>query len=39
MFQPDRYGDQWAPVLIAWTDESVITDLAGDVAGVGGAPG
>jgi hypothetical protein len=20
VFQPDRYGDRWAPVLIAWTD-------------------
>jgi hypothetical protein len=20
MFQPDRYGDRWAPVLIAWAD-------------------
>jgi len=36
-FQPDRYGDQWAPVLIAWTDATTVPDLAGDVAGVGGS--
>jgi hypothetical protein len=37
LYQPDRYGDEWAPVLIAWTDETVIADLAGDVGGVGGS--
>jgi hypothetical protein len=37
LYQPDRYGDDWAPVLIAWTDETVIPDLAGDVSGVGGS--
>lgn len=36
-YQPDRYGNQWAPVLIAWTDETVMTDLAGNVAGLGGS--
>lgn len=33
----DRYGDPWAPVLVAWTEPSVIPDLAGDVAGIGGS--
>jgi hypothetical protein len=28
-YRPDLYGDQWAPVLIAWTDETVIAELAG----------
>lgn len=35
-FQPDRYGDRWAPVLLAFSDETVVPDLAGDVVGVGG---
>jgi hypothetical protein len=35
-FQPDRYGDRWAPVLIAWSDPAESPLLTGDVAGVGG---
>ncbi len=41
---PDRgaqlaaYGDDaWAPVLIAWTDERAIPDLAGDTVGLAGS--
>lgn len=37
LYDPDRYGDRWAPVLIAWTDASVIPDLEGDTAGIGGS--
>jgi hypothetical protein len=36
-FQPDRYGDRWAPVLIAWTDPTEVPGLAGDVAGRAGS--
>lgn len=36
-FQPDRYGDRWAPVLVVWSDPGEVSDLAGDVAGVGGS--
>ncbi len=36
-FQPERYGDKWAPVLIAWTNPAAIPDLAGSIAGVGGS--
>ena len=36
-FQPDRYGDRWAPVLVAWSDPGEVADLEGDVAGVGGS--
>ncbi|HEX5018946.1 MAG TPA: matrixin family metalloprotease [Actinomycetes bacterium] len=32
-YQPDRYGDQWAPVLIAWSDPLEYPDLAGSVIG------
>ncbi len=37
IIQPDRYGDGWAPVLIAWSDEGELPELAGAVAGVGGS--
>lgn len=36
-FQPDRYGNRWAPVLIAWSDPNELTALDGPVAGVGGS--
>jgi Matrixin len=36
-FQPERYGDRWAPVLIAWSDEAEMPLLAGDIAGTGGS--
>lgn len=35
-FQPDRYGDRWAPVLIAWTTPQQIQALAGQTIGLGG---
>jgi hypothetical protein len=37
-YQPSRYGDEWAPVLIAWSRPSE-TDLlpGGDVIGEGGS--
>lgn len=35
-FQPDRYGDRWAPVLVAWSDAEEVPDLEG-YAGLGGA--
>lgn len=37
LIQPERYGDVWAPVLIAWSDETVLPELAGEVAGLGGS--
>ncbi len=36
-FQPERYGDRWAPVLVAWSDATEVPDLAGDTAGLGGS--
>lgn len=36
-FQPDRYGDRWAPVLVAWSDPEEVPDLGGDIAGTGGS--
>ena len=36
-FQPDRYGDRWAPVLVAWETEAENPDLAGDIVGRAGS--
>jgi hypothetical protein len=33
-FQPGRYGDRWAPVLVGFADAATVPDLTGDVAGV-----
>lgn len=38
-YQPDRYGNVWAPVLISWGTEAETPDLAGNVAGFGGPSG
>lgn len=36
--QVAQYGDdRWAPVLIAWTDDTTIPDLAGDTVGLAGS--
>lgn len=36
-YQPDRYGNRWAPVLIAWSTPAESPHLEGKVAGVGGS--
>lgn len=36
-YQPARYGDRWAPVLIAWTNPTEIPELKGRVEGIGGS--
>ena len=36
-YQPDRYGERWAPVLISWSDPGQTPELAGDVAGRAGS--
>jgi hypothetical protein len=38
-YQPDRYGDRWAPVLVAWATSGEVADFAGDVAGEAGPMG
>lgn len=35
-FQEDRYGNRWAPVLVAWATQSEQPGLAGYIAGLGG---
>jgi hypothetical protein len=36
-FQPDRYVDRWAPLLIAWSDQAESKELGEDVVGTGGS--
>lgn len=36
-FQPDRYGDRWAPILIAWVTTAENPDFAASVAGEAGS--
>ena len=35
-YQPDRYDDRWAPVLISWETQNTVPDIAGYIAGLGG---
>ena len=34
-----RYGDQWSPVLVAWTEPTMAPELRGAIAGVAGPAG
>lgn len=36
-YQPDSYGDRWAPLLIAWTTPDAAPQLKGKVIGTGGS--
>lgn len=36
-YQRDRYGDRWAPLLIAWTTPDAAPQLEGEVIGAGGS--
>lgn len=35
-YLPNRYGDRWAPVLIAWATKAEVPDFETDVAGLAG---
>lgn len=35
-YQPDRYGERWAPLLISWDTAAEVPEFGGDVAGFGG---
>jgi hypothetical protein len=37
LFQPERYGEGFAPVIIGWSNEATTPDLAGSIAGLGGS--
>jgi hypothetical protein len=37
LFQPDRYGNRWAPVLVAWETEEQNPALAGEIVGEAGS--
>jgi hypothetical protein len=36
-YQPDRYGDRWAPVLVAWQTDAENPELVGEVVGRAGS--
>lgn len=36
-YQPDEYGERWAPLLIAWTTPEAAPQLQGKVIGTGGS--
>lgn len=36
-YQPELYGDRWAPVLVAWTTPQIVPRLAGQTVGLGGS--
>ncbi len=36
-YQPERYPDRWAPVLVAWSDAVESPDLQGSIAGEAGS--
>jgi hypothetical protein len=37
LFQPEQYGDRWAPVLVSWQTEAENPEFATDVAGLAGS--
>jgi len=37
IFQPERYGDRWAPVLFSWESDVANPHLAGEIVGEGGS--
>lgn len=39
LYQPDRYGKRWAPLLVDGSDPRAEPDLAGDIIGLGGGDG
>ncbi|MGF1661081.1 MAG: peptidase, partial [Kineosporiaceae bacterium] len=36
-YQPERYGQAWAPVLVAWVTPEEVPGVAGDVLGLAGS--
>ncbi|MGF1646287.1 MAG: peptidase [Kineosporiaceae bacterium] len=36
-YQPDRYGQAWAPILVAWVTPEEVPEVAGDVLGLAGS--
>ncbi|MEN0128383.1 MAG: matrixin family metalloprotease [Brevundimonas sp.] len=37
VYQRDRYGNRWAPVLVQFASQADVSELAGEVAGLGGS--
>jgi hypothetical protein len=36
-YQPDRYGERWAPVLLSWATAAEVPDFAGSIVGLAGS--
>ncbi|MFN8125287.1 MAG: hypothetical protein U0R64_02060 [Candidatus Nanopelagicales bacterium] len=36
-YQPDRYGERWAPILVSWAGRDAVPEFAGDAVGFGGS--
>lgn len=36
-YQPGRYGERWAPILIAWSGDRSVREFGGDAVGLGGS--
>ncbi|WP_323960426.1 matrixin family metalloprotease [Arthrobacter sp. JZ12] len=36
-YQPELYGERWAPILITWTSPTEVPELTGAIAGLGGS--
>jgi hypothetical protein len=36
-YQPERHGQSWAPVLVAWVTPEEVPEVAGDVLGLAGS--
>ncbi|MEI2715649.1 MAG: matrixin family metalloprotease [Candidatus Nanopelagicales bacterium] len=36
-YQPERYGERWAPILIAWSGDGSVREFGGDAVGLGGS--
>lgn len=36
-YLPERYGDRWAPVLVAWSTPTEFSELSGPVVGLAGS--
>lgn len=36
-YQPGRYGEKWAPILVTWTAANRVPEFGGDAVGLGGS--
>ncbi len=36
-YQPERYGETWAPILVSWASRETVPEFAGAAVGLGGS--